>query len=68
MTWNLNSITTNDFERVGLIEADNASFNYDLISICETNLTDSLVRKVPKLDGYEFEPAIHPANVAHGVV
>ena len=67
MTWNLNSITTNDFERVGLIEADNSSF-YDLISICETNLTDYLVPKVPKLDGYDFEPANHPANVAHGGV
>ena len=43
MTWNLNSITTNEFARVRLIEAHNSMFNYDLISICETNLTDSLV-------------------------
>ena len=55
MNWNVNSLTTNNFERVDLIEAENASFNYDLISICETNLNDSLVPKVPKLDGYDFK-------------
>ena len=68
MNWNVNSLTTNGFERVDLLEADNCSFNYDLISICETNLTDSLVPKVPKLDGYGFEAANHPANIAHGGV
>ena len=68
MTWNLYSITKNDFERVHLIESDNSIFNYDLISICETNLNDAMVPKVPKIDGYEFEPANHPANIAHGGV
>ena len=43
-------------------------FNYDLISLCETNLNDSLVMKVPKLSGYEFESANHPGNVSHGGV
>ena len=68
MNWNLNSISKNDFERVRLIEAHNSMFNYDLISLCETNLNDSLVMKVPKLSGYEFESANHPGNVAHGGV
>ena len=68
MTWNLNSVTTNNFERVHLIEAHNSLFNYDLISICETNLNESLVPKVPKLNGYEFVSANHPGNVAHGGV
>ena len=34
MSWNLNSITKDNFERVRLIEAHNSIFNYDLISIC----------------------------------
>ena len=68
MTWNLNSLTKNDFERVRLIEAHNSLFDYDLISICETNLNDSLVTKVPKIDGYEFKSANHPGNTTHGGV
>ena len=68
MNWNLNSMSKNDFSRVRLIEAHNCVFNYDLISVCETNLNDLLVTKVPKLNGYEFEPANHPGNVTHGGV
>ena len=68
MTWNLNSITTNNYERIRLLEAHNSIFDYDLISVCETNLNDSLVPKVPVLNGYTFEPANHPGNVTHGGV
>ena len=38
MNWNLNSLVKGNFERVGLIETHNTTFNYDLISVCETNL------------------------------
>ena len=38
MSWNLNSLTKENFKRVRLIEAHNSIFNYDLISICETSL------------------------------
>ena len=68
MNWNLNSLATNDFSRVQLIEAHNSLYNYDLISICETSLTDSLIPNVPELEGYTFEPANHPDNVTHGGV
>ena len=37
MNWNLNSLV-----RVGLIEAHNTNFYYDLITVCETNLNDSI--------------------------
>ena len=33
MSWNVNSIAKDDFQRVRLIEAHNSIFNYDLISI-----------------------------------
>ena len=42
MTWNLNSLAKDDFQRVRLIEAHNSIFNYDLISVCETSLNDSV--------------------------
>ena len=66
MNWNLNSLATNNFGRIQLIEAHNSIYNYDLISICETSLTDSLTPLVPEIEGYTFEPANHPANVSHG--
>ena len=42
MSWNVNSIAKDNFERVRLIEAHNSIYNYDLISICETSLNDSI--------------------------
>ena len=41
MSWNVNSIAKDDFQRVHLIEAHNSIFNYDLISICETSFSGS---------------------------
>ena len=68
MNWNLNSLATNDFERVDLLQAHNSLHDYDLISLCETNLTDELIPMVPELEGFTFEPANRPGNVAHGGV
>ena len=42
MSWNVNSIAKDDVQRVYLIETHNSIFNYDLISICETSLNDSI--------------------------
>ena len=42
MSWNVNSIAKDNVQRVRLIDAHNSIFNYDLISICETSLNDSV--------------------------
>ena len=68
MTWNLNSLAKDNFQRIRLIEAHNTLFNYDLISICETSLNDSVELPVTLLDDYTFVPANNPANVRHGGV
>ena len=68
MNWNLNSLVKENFERVGLIEAHNAIFDYDLISICETNLNDSIEIPDPLLKDYNFIHANHPGNVSRGGV
>ena len=47
MSWNVNSIGKDDFQRVRLLEAHNSIFNYGLISICETSLNDSI--KLPDI-------------------
>ena len=58
----------NNFKRIRLIEAHNTLFNYDLISICETSLNDSVELPETLLDDYTFVPANNPANVRHGGV
>ena len=68
MNWNLNSLVKDNFGRVDLIEAHNAIFDYDLISVCETNLNDAIEIPEPLLNDYTFISANHPGNVSHGGV
>ena len=68
MSWSLNSITKDNFDRVRLIEAHNSIFNYDLISICETSLNDSVELPEILLNDYSFVSANNPTNTRHGGV
>ena len=68
MSWNLNSLAKNNFQRVRLIEAHNSIFNYDLISICETSLNDSVELPENLLNDYTFVPANNPVNTRNGGV
>ena len=54
MSWNVDSVAKDDFQRVRLIEAHNSIFNYDLISICETSLNDSIKLPDTLLNDYTF--------------
>ena len=67
MSWNVNSLAKNNFQRVRLIEAHNSIFNYDLISICETNLNDSVELPESLLNDYTFVPANNPVNGGVGL-
>ena len=68
MSWNLNSIAKDNFHRVGLIEAHNSIFHYDLISICETCLNDSVELPETLLGEYTFVHVNNPANTRRGGV
>ena len=68
MSWNLNSIAKDNFHRVSLIEAHNSIFYYDLISICETCLNDSVELPETLLDEYTFVYVNNPANTRRGGV
>ena len=68
MSWNLNSLANDNFQRIHLIEAHTALFKYDLISISETSLNDSVELPENLIDEYTFVPANNPANVRHGGV
>ena len=68
MPWNVNSIAKDDFQRVRLIEAHNSNFNYDLISVCETSLNDSIKLPDILLDDYTFVHSNNTTNNRHGGV
>ena len=68
MSWNVNSIAKDNFQRVQLIESHNSIFNYVLISICETNLNDSVKLPETLLNDYTFVSANNSANTRHGGV
>ena len=68
MNWNLNSLTKDNFHRVDILEAHNSIFNYDLISVCETNLNDTINLPDTLLNDYTFVSANHPLNRKHGGV
>ena len=68
MTWNLNSLTKDNFNRVQLIEAHNSLFNYDLIAVNETCLNDTIEIPETLLENYTFINANSAANHRHGGV
>ena len=68
MKWNANSLAKDNFERVRLIQAHNSIFNYDIISICETSLNDSVELPETLLNDFTFVPANNPSNTRHGGV
>ena len=63
MSWNFNSLAKDNFQRVGLIEATNSIFNYDLTSICETSLNDSVELPDTLLNDYTFVSANNPVTL-----
>ena len=46
----------------------NSIFNYDLISVCKTNLDDSVELPETLLKLFTFVSANHPLNIKHGGV
>ena len=68
MSWNVNSTAKDDFQRVHLIEARNSIFNYDLISICETSLNDSIKLPDILLNDYTILHSKNPTDNRHGGV
>ena len=51
--WNLNSLTKDNFIQLNLLEAHNSLLNYDIISLCETNLNATVDLPSNLLDGFK---------------
>ena len=49
--WNCNSITKNNFNRVDLLKVQASIYNYDILSLCETLLNDTVEIPEPLLEG-----------------
>ena len=62
LCWNLNSLVKEHFERVHLIEAHNSIYNYDLMTVCETSLNDSVELPETLINDYTFVSANNPLN------
>ena len=66
--WNLNTLSKDAFSRVSLLEAHNTNFNYDIISLCETSLNDTIEVPDNILPGYKYYPCNHPDGNRNGGV
>ena len=66
--WNLNSLATNDFARITLLDAENTIHKYDIISLCETSLNEETTVSPNAIPGYYFHPLNHPSGERHGGV
>ena len=66
MTWKMNSLVKDNFQRLNLIEAHNSLFDYDLISINETSLNNTVELPDTLLDNYTVVHANNTANTRHG--
>ena len=66
--WNLNTLSKDAFHRVSLIEAHNTTFDYDIISLCETSLNDTIQIPDNILPGYKYYPCNHPDGSRSGGV
>ena len=63
--WNINSLAKDNFQRVQLLEAHNTLFDYDLISLCETSLNDTVPIPDPLLKNYTFISNINLDNTRY---
>ena len=66
--WNLNTLSKDEFYRVSLLEANNTSCKYDIISLCETSLNDEITVPENALPGYLYHPLNNPSGERNGGV
>ena len=53
--WNLNTLSKDNFYRISLLEAHNTIYNYDIISLCETSLSNYIQAPENALPGYIYQ-------------
>ena len=53
-TWNLNTLSIDEFPMVPLLNARNFIYKYDIISLCETSLSENEIVPENILQGYNY--------------
>ena len=66
--WNLNTLSKDDFSRVSLLDAHNSIHKYDIISLCETSLSEDEYVPENILQGYHYHACNHPSGEKKGGV
>ena len=66
--WNLNTLSKDEFYRISLLEAHNTLYKYDIISLCETSLSDDITVPENALPGYIYHPLNNPDGSRNGGV
>ena len=66
--WNLNTLSKDEFYRTSLLEAHNSLYKYDIISLCETSLSDDITVPENSLPGYIYHPLNNPDGSRNGGV
>ena len=66
--WNCNSLAKNNFNRVDLLKVQASTYNYDIMSLCETSRNDDVEIPVSLIDGYNFVSLNHPSGNRRGGV
>ena len=59
--WNLNTLSKDEFSRVSLLNAHNSIYKYDIISLCETSLSENEIVPENIIQGYHYHGCKHQA-------
>ena len=66
--WNVNSIPSNSFQKIAILESFVAIHKFDIICISETFLNNTYEDNDLNLNGYSLLRADHPSNPKRGGV
>ena len=66
--WNLDTLSKDEFSSVSLLNAHNSIHNYDIISLCETSLSNSEFVPENILQGYSYHACYHTSGEKKGGV
>jgi len=66
--WNINSLKTDNYSRVRLIESLVITENLDIMAISESKLDPTITNQPIEIDGYNIIRSDLPANTTHGGV
>ena len=65
--WNLYTLSIDEFSRVSLLNAHNSIYKYDIISLCETSLSENEIIPENIIQEYIYRECNHSSGERVGV-